>query len=92
MKLIGAVFKEFEQIIDYAYMFDILKMKCIYHCLKKDYVKAIKFISKYVHENPHESKGWIELCLCLKRAGEYNLALNIGQKILLTNVDADLVI
>ena len=34
MKLITAVFKELEKITDYNFMFDILKLKCIYNCLK----------------------------------------------------------
>ena len=49
------------------------------------------FISKYVHENPTKSSGWSELCLCLKRAQNTDLALNIGYKILCMNSDADLV-
>ena len=60
--------------------------------MQKDYVGAKKYISKYVHENPHESRGWIELCLCLKRAESYELALNIGEKILLIGTEnADIV-
>ena len=60
--------------------------------LKKDYTSAKKFISKYVHENPNESRGWIELCLCLKRAEKYELALNIGEKILVIGTEnADIV-
>lgn len=33
-KLITAVFKELNAITDYKYMFDILKLKTIYYCLK----------------------------------------------------------
>ena len=48
-------------------------------------------MSKYVHENPDNSKAWIELCLCLKRAEKYDLALNIGHTVLIINKECDLV-
>lgn len=61
------------------------------YILQKDFISATKFISKYVHENPNDSRGWIELCLCLKRAEKYELALGIGGKILLANDNSDIV-
>jgi hypothetical protein len=43
MKLITAVFKELEKITDYTFMFDILKLKCIYSCLKVILNKILVF-------------------------------------------------
>ena len=47
MKLIGAVFKELDKITDHTYMFDILKLKCIYHCLKVNTVFIFCSPSRY---------------------------------------------
>jgi superkiller protein 3 len=91
MKLINAVFKELDVIQEQMYRFDILKLKSIYYCLQKDFVKATICISKYVHENPNDLKGWTELCLCLKRAKKFDMALEIGHVIFKTNTQANLI-
>ena len=70
--------------------FDLFHLKFVAF-LKKEFGKAIICISKYVHEHPNESKSWTELCLCLKRAKSYDLALEIGHIIFKTNTQANLV-
>ncbi len=42
-------------------------------------------------KNPNEAKGWIELCLCLKRGEHYDTAFQIGVKILAFSHTSDLV-
>ena len=78
MKLINAVFKELDTLKSSKYEFDIVKLKAIYYSLRKEFSKAIRCLSKFVHEFPTETRGWIELCLCLKRSKKYDLALKIG--------------
>ena len=89
MKLIGAVFKELDTLKDSAYQFDIVKLKSIYYCLQKEFGKAIRCISKFVHEYPADTRNWIELCLCLKRSRYYDLALTIGNVIFKTKNQDD---
>lgn len=89
MKLIGAVFKELDSLKESAYKFDIVKLKSIYYCLRKEFDKAIRCISKFVHEYPADTRNWIELCLCLKRSRYYDLALTIGNVIFKTKNQDD---
>lgn len=93
MKLINAVFKELDTLKNSSYQFDIVKLKSIYYSLQKEFGKAIRCISKFVHEYPSETKGWIELCLCLKRSKNYDLALKIGNVLFKTgNIQSNIVI
>jgi tetratricopeptide (TPR) repeat protein len=89
MKLISAVFKELDTLKDSLYKFDIVKLKSIYYCLQKEFSKAIRCISKYIHEYPSDTKSWIELCLCLKRSKYYDLSLTIGNVIFKINTQDD---
>jgi hypothetical protein len=89
--LIQSVFKEFDKIDnDPLYRFDILKYKSFYYCYTGDYNSGIKLISKYIHDYPNESKGWTELCFCLKKAKQYSLALNIAKSLFRINDQAHL--
>lgn len=84
------MFKELDTIKSSAYKFDIVKLKSIYYTLQKEFSSAIRCISKFVHEQPDETRSWIELCLCLKRSKNYEMALKIGSVLFRTsNVQAN---
>ncbi len=77
--------------VSFYFFFNSIKFQSIlFYFEQKDFSNAIKCISKYVHEYPMDTKGWIELCLCLKRNKKYDIALKIGNVLFKTsNIQAN---